>query len=220
MMGGPKSAPPTRPAAVIVAHPDDELLWAGGTILTRLDWQWEICALCRASDADRAPRFKRILRELGAGGAIGDLDDGAGQAPLEPSLARRAIVSLLQHRRFHIVLTHGPQGEYTRHRRHEETCRAVVRLWSYGMIDTGELWMFAYTDSNGQRLPVAVSDAHRYEELPEDAWKEKCRLLTEVYGFAPESWEARTAPRAEAFWCFDTPDAASAWIAARGSICN
>ena len=32
-------------AAAIVAHPDDEILWAGGTILTRSDLQWDVVTL-------------------------------------------------------------------------------------------------------------------------------------------------------------------------------
>lgn len=211
-----EGTPRTKKAAVIVAHPDDEVLWAGGTILSRPQWQWEIYALCRASDPDRALRFLRTLRKLEADGAIGDLDDGPDQPPLDLSVVRTAIVSLLPHRRFNLVLTHGPRGEYTRHRRHEETCRAVVQLWSGGLIETEEVWMFAYEDGEGEQLPVALRQADRYEPLPTQVWERKHCLITEYYGFAPESWEAQAAPRAEAFWCFDTPQAAQAWLESQG----
>jgi hypothetical protein len=39
--------------------------------------------------------------------------------------------------------------------------------------------------------------------LPDDIWIEKRRLITELYGFRADSWEARTTPREEGFWCFD-----------------
>jgi LmbE family N-acetylglucosaminyl deacetylase len=215
-MGGPKGRPWKRKAAVIVAHPDDEVLWAGGTILSRPDWQWEIYALCRARDPDRAPRFLRTLRKLEADGAIGDLDDGPDQSPLDPSVVRTAIASLLPCRRFNLVLTHGPREEYSRHRRHEETCRAVVQLWSGGVIETEELWMFAYEDGEDAQFPVALRTADRYEPLPTQVWESKYCLITEYYGFAPGSWEAQAAPRAEAFWCFDTPQAAQARLESHG----
>jgi LmbE family N-acetylglucosaminyl deacetylase len=48
---------PPKAVAVIVAHPDDETLWAGGTILSHPSWQWFIVCLCRGSDKDRAPKF-------------------------------------------------------------------------------------------------------------------------------------------------------------------
>ncbi|KPK81130.1 MAG: hypothetical protein AMS27_15700 [Bacteroides sp. SM23_62_1] len=58
-------------AAVIVAHPDDETLWAGGTVLAHPLWDWYIITLCRKSDPDRAPKFYRVLEILGAEGIYG-----------------------------------------------------------------------------------------------------------------------------------------------------
>ena len=51
-----------RKAAVIVAHPDDEIIWCGGTILMNPDLQWTVLVLCRGNDADRAPKFYRVLK--------------------------------------------------------------------------------------------------------------------------------------------------------------
>jgi hypothetical protein len=44
--------------------------------------------------------------------------------------------------------------------------------------------------------------------LPDNIWVEKRRLIMELYGFRADSWEARTAPREEGFWCFDSAQAA------------
>lgn len=64
-----------RNAACIVAHPDDETLWAGGTILMHPAIKWTIISLCRKSDPDRAPKFFRVVKEYNAVGIMGGLDD-------------------------------------------------------------------------------------------------------------------------------------------------
>jgi LmbE family N-acetylglucosaminyl deacetylase len=186
-------------AAVIVAHPDDETLWAGGLILSRPAWNFHVAALCRGRDADRAPRFRRALKALGASGSIGDLDDGPEQRPLPDGAVREAVLSLLPRKRFDLVLTHGLEGEYTRHLRHEEVSRAVAYLWKAGRLEAGALWMFAYEDAGGSHDPRAAEDADRTEVLADGLWRHKHRIMTEIYGFAPDSWEERTTPRIEAF---------------------
>ena len=186
--------------AVVVAHPDDETLWAGGTILMHPDSRWTIVTLTCKSDPDRAARFQKALERLKARGVMGDLDDGPEQKPLRVLEVEDAIVDLLPSDRFDLVLTHGPWGEYTSHKRHEEVSRAVMALRENRKLQAGEIWMFAYDDKGGKRLPQPLPDADVYVRLSQDIWKEKYRIITEVYGFAPDSFEARTTPKDEAFW--------------------
>ena len=202
-------------AALVVAHPDDETLWAGGTVLMHPDWRWTVVSLCRGSDRDRAPRFLRAVQELGGMGKMGNLDDKPEQSPLSGAEVQQVLLSLLPPEHFNLVLTHSPYGEYTRHRRHEETSQAVVSLWEKGLIRAGEVWMFAYEDSGkGGRddLPQIIKMAHLVVQLPEDIQREKYRTITEIYGFGPESYEARIALREEAFWCFRSAGEFHKWL--------
>ncbi len=199
-------------AAVIVAHPDDETLWAGGTMLMHPHCRWVVGCLCRASDADRARKFRRALERLGASGQIADLEDSPDQPPLPEELVEKTVLSVLRERSFDLLLTHSPRGEYTRHLRHEETARAVLGLWESGALSLRRVWMFAYADGAGRHLPQAIRLADRAETLPQRIWDEKYRLITEVYGFGSDSFEAHAAPRTEAFWCFDSPAAARHWM--------
>jgi LmbE family N-acetylglucosaminyl deacetylase len=199
---------PRPRAAVVVAHPDDETLWCGGYILTHPEFLWRIVTLCRAADPDRALKFHGVLQRLGAEGEMADLDDGPDQTPLPVEQVQETASRLLAGTSYNLILTHGPNGEYTWHRRHAECCQAVVELWRSGVIDTRRLWMFAYQDGARAYLPRVRDDADRRDVLTDGVWLEKHRLVTDLYGYEPDSWEARTTPREEGFWCFDSVQAA------------
>lgn len=68
-----------------------------------------------------------------------------------------------------------------------------------GALATGELWQFAYEDQGGASLPRARPEPSLLLPLDDALWARKYALITEVYGFRPESWEARATPRNEAF---------------------
>lgn len=191
--------------AIIVAHLDDETLWAGETILSHPSWDWFIITLCRASDKDRAPRFFQALKELGSRGKMSDLDDSPELAPLDENEIQEMILQLLPMQHFDIIISHNPAGEYTRHIRHEEIGEAVIKLWLAGRISAHELWAFAYEDGGKQYLPKPVKTANIYHLLPEKTWQKKYKIITETYGFKENSFEAETTTRAESFWQMMNP---------------
>lgn len=198
--------------AVIVAHPDDETLWCGGTILENPYSDWFVACLCRKNDSDRAPKFQKVLNILQAPGKMGDLDDGPDQLPLAMKEVKKAILELLPPEKFDLIITHNPSGEYTRHKRHEEVSRAVIELWREDKIRTAVLWTFAYEDGNKQYLPRRQVSASIQIKLKEETYDLKYKIITEVYGFPLDGFEALTTPREEAFWKFDTSLAAFNWL--------
>ena len=194
-----------KSVAVIVAHPDDETLWAGGTLLSHSLWRCFIVCLCRADDKDRSPKFFKALKILKSEGIMGNLDDGPEQKPLDENEVEQAILDLLPANHFDLIITHNPGGEYTRHLRHEETGRAVIKLWHEGKIVANELWTFAYHDENKKHLPLAIENSNIYNILPEKVWLRKYGIITETYGFEKNSFEAETTPKAESFRKFTDP---------------
>jgi LmbE family N-acetylglucosaminyl deacetylase len=202
---------PKKSIALIVAHPDDETLWAGGLLMCNPSWKVQVFCLCRGSDAERASKFYKTLVAFNAKGSMGDLDDGPEQTPLEDKLVEKTIIDLLPDEHFDTIITHNPSGEYTRHIRHEETGKAVIRLWQQGKISTKELWIFAYEDGNKKYFPRAVVNATIFRTLTKTVWTKKYRLIRDTYGFEKNSWEAETTPKAEAFWQFTNPEDAIRW---------
>jgi LmbE family N-acetylglucosaminyl deacetylase len=201
-----------KTVAVIVAHPDDETLWAGGTILSHPAWKCFIVCLCRGSDEDRSTRFYNVLRILKAEGIMGDLNDGPEQKPLERNEVEQTILKLIPAGPFDLIISHNPNGEYTRHIRHEETGKAVIKLWNADKISTTELWTFAYTDDNKKHYPMADENADICRTLMKRIWLRKYRIITETYGFEKNGFEAQTTPRAESFWRFTDPAVAKKWL--------
>jgi hypothetical protein len=224
MAGTDKTAAPkqeqvkSKTIAVIVAHPDDETLWAGGTILKHPSWNVFIVCLCRGSDKDRAPKFYKTLKFLNAEGAIGDLDDGPEQKLLPEKEVEKAILDLLPAKHYDLIITHNPTGEYTSHVRHEEVSKAVIELWYSGRLSAKELRTFAYEDRGKQYLPQAIKEASLYHLLSEDIWQKKYNIITKKYGFEKNSWEAKTTPKEEAFWKFTNPIDAMHWLEKKGKL--
>jgi LmbE family N-acetylglucosaminyl deacetylase len=204
-----------RTVCVIVAHPDDETLWTGGMILMHPEWECKVFSLCRASDTDRAPKFYKALERLGASGYMADFDDAAEQIPLPENKVQQSILNYIDNKHFDLILSHGPQGEYTRHKRHEEVSEAVLTLWYNGSLNADKIGLFAYTDTNKTHLPVPETDAHYKLPLSPSILKDKQHIITRIYGFTANSWEAQTTPPEEAFWIFNSPAEAKKWYKER-----
>jgi len=195
----------------IVAHPDDETLWLGGTILMHPEWNWHILSLCGGENNERRTKFHNAVRRLDCRGTIRNLDDGLEQLPLQDFSVQGKIMEGLADTNYDLIITHSPFGEYTRHLRHEEVGSAVLNLWASGELHAKELWLFAYSDSQKKHYPKAIYGAHIEVKLPTDIWLKKLGILQEAYGFSAYSWEAMTTPKVEAFWRLEHPTEVLLW---------
>ena len=189
-----------KSVALIVAHPEDETLWAGGTILSHPLWDCLVVCLTGGGDKDKSARFFNALIELNSKGIMGDLEDGPEQHLLNENEIENTILKLLPVRHYDLIITHNSTGEYTRHNRHEEVNKAVVKLWNKEEIFTSELWTFAYEDGKAKYFPKAAENANILQILPEQIWMRKYYIMTTIYGYGKNSWEVETTPLKEAFW--------------------
>jgi len=191
-------------ALVIVAHPDDETIWCGGTILKHKKWDWTIISLCRKGDPDRAPKFARVCRALNARCAMGDLEDEHPERPLRsPEEVKSRIAGLLGQKKFgfsfDFIFTHGENGEYG-HNRHKETHAAVKEMLSEGALRCKKIFFFSYKrSSRGGFAEPDARCADLNEELSARGARAKQLLITSMYGFSIGSFEQLSASAVETF---------------------
>jgi LmbE family N-acetylglucosaminyl deacetylase len=189
---------------VIVAHPDDETIWMGGTILKHKEWDWTVLSLCRVHDSDRKPRFDKVCKSLGVKGIISDLDD-VKLKPLGVEEIVEKIKNLLGERVYDYVYTHGLNGEYG-HIRHKEIHKAVKGMVRNGEIKCKKLFSFSYKQGREYagnvpdlKIPVPSEKSDLHIKLSEENFKKKVELVKDMYGFGGNSFEVMACNNVEAF---------------------
>ncbi len=131
-------------AIVIVAHPDDETIWMSGFILKHPQMDWAIFSLCRASDPDRAPKFKRVCKYYGAKAIITDLEDD-DKLSLKQTLPiiKKLVQDNVNRKKIDYIFTHGSNGEYG-HQRHLGVHQVVKQLAKEKFLQPQAIFYFNY----------------------------------------------------------------------------
>ena len=191
-------------ALVVVAHPDDETIWMGGTILQNPSWDWTILSLCRGQDKDRAPKFKRVCNRYGATCMMTNLDD-EHMRPLKTREIINSIKENVHTDSFDYIFTHGKNGEYG-HRRHKEVHRAIKKMVSTGEFNCKKLLFFSYHPGKELtpgmpelRIPIPKGD--QITKLKAKEYKKKIDLIQNTYGFTSESFERLSCHNEETSTC-------------------
>ncbi len=184
---------------VIVAHPDDETIWMGGTLLANKDkWDVTIISLCRKNDKDRMPKFKKVCKFYNATCFISDLDDSENGYFKEVSTEdiKKRVKKIVRHKKYNRVFTHGENGEYG-HIRHKEVHRTVVEMVSNNELSTEKLLFFDYRKKRALCCANKISD--KFINLRDVHLVRKKELIKGFYGFDGKSFEVNCSRGTEAF---------------------
>ncbi|MDD5147963.1 MAG: PIG-L family deacetylase [Candidatus ainarchaeum sp.] len=182
-------------ALMVVAHPDDETIWAGGFLARNKNWDWTIVSLCRESDADRNPKFHRACALYNAKPVMLDLEDT--ELKQIDNLEVQNLLHEFEEKEFDFVFTHGGNGEYG-HIRHKDTHKAVLALANNGKLKCKKLFFFAYKKISDTKL-VPEKNASMRIILSREELESKKKIVAEIYGYAHDSPDVQYCTATEAF---------------------
>ena len=190
-----------KKALVVVAHPDDETIWMGGTILNNKNLDWTIYSLCRSSDTDREPKFKKVCDLYGAKAIISDLDDESDLA-LDDCIvkAERLLEENIASQKIDYLFTHGANGEYG-HDRHKCAHQAINNLINRQIIKPEAVFYFDYRPGEEDKQPLILTgdSADVIINLDKETFLEKKRIVAEMYGYPYEGIDVSYCTNPEAF---------------------
>ncbi len=193
-----------RSALVVVAHPDDETIWMGGTIMKQRGIDWTIFSLCRGSDPDRNPKFLKVCAYLGAKCLIADLEDEGIMGVSESvPIIEQIIATEVGPSKYDLIFTHGANGEYG-HPRHKGVHQAVRNLFKKRKLKADQLLFFNYRKKAKEKIsPLIMNEgSDLIVELTARGFARKKKIMSNLYGFDPNGIDASYCTNPEAFKLF------------------
>jgi hypothetical protein len=107
-----------------VAHPDDETIWMGGTILSRCEWNWKIFVSSYKIDDQRGREFQKAIELYRIYNKkyldfefIGVFDDTIKEENIDIGAVNQLINNKLECFKlseFDVIFTHNIDGEYNK----------------------------------------------------------------------------------------------------------
>ena len=181
---------------IIVAHPDDETIWMGGSILrNKKKWNTSIVCMCRKDDPDRAPKFRKVCMVYNARSFISDLDDEKLN-DMETEEVKSRLPGWVAKQEWDLIYTHNKNGEYG-HKRHKIVHFAVEEMLQEGILKSKKVFFFDYYTARGLAFPRARAD--KFINLNDIELSSKKNVIKNIYGFDEKSFEVKCSRKKESF---------------------
>jgi len=162
---------------IIVAHPDDETIFCGGTMLSFLRWRWNIVCVTMQTDTSRPREFEKAMEMYKSYGVnivsyltLNKRDENQSLSSKEYNDWRNSIQQLNSKPK--IVFTHNKEGEYG-HPHHKVINRIVCELFS-------NVWEFVYPGDKNITPQPTKSKINKVK-LPRDVLDKKKRIFNDCY---------------------------------------
>lgn len=180
-------------ACMIVAHPDDETIFAGGLMLSNPSWKWHvICATHKASDIPRGTQFVAAMKSFEMYG-LTDLTYEFLGLEDDKGTFHDKIVDRQYDQRFQkwteslkqrnisadIIFSHNRFGEYG-HSRHKALSQIVSNLYS-------NVWQFV-SPIDGKFPPELMSKKVNAITLSDKIQKQKLDIFEHNYVSEKKIW--------------------------------
>lgn len=127
---------------MIVAHPDDEMLWGGAELLEN---NYLVLCITRGYDNVRRSEFEAVMEATGSKGIILSYPDKIYNKRSDWRFCSdditKDIRTVINYKQWDRVVTHNENGEYG-HIHHKNTHRLVMELYRADASNFGELYVF------------------------------------------------------------------------------
>lgn len=184
------------PKLMVVAHPDDELIWGGKHLL---EGGYLVVCLTRGDDAVRSAEFESVVSAAGCKSLILSYPDKIWKwrADLRfwQDKIEADIAAILQYKDWDIVASHNADGEYG-HQHHKLTHEAVAKEYQATGCKARLYWFGKYYTND--RIPYQLKEMDKsiYNQKRELAKRYQSQRTTirHMYHMLPyEYWEQADA---------------------------
>ncbi len=158
---------------MVVAHPDDEALWGG---LSLLDGNWYVLCLTGGDNKTRHLEFEEVMRLTKSDYKILDFPDGR-KIKFDEKKLDKELEDIIKLKTWGKILTHGSGGEYG-HRQHIQVHNAIKKITAKLNLDLHVFDVDGAEMSNTDWLRKAEL-LKVYKSQVKVCWKKKFRAKKE-----------------------------------------